>query len=136
MNDMVAASLKGQPSPRRDVPMIVVKHRWMKNRNQSFGVTILSFNDEGIARVADVGNARLDVEGYVQHSKGLAKIVPPAVEVLTVPEPLPPVEKVEEKPVEDDLELLEVEKPPKPRPPQRKKPTTKKKKLPGKKGKK
>ena len=83
INDLVLASLEVRSNLWKDVPMIIIKHRWMKNRNKSFGTTNFSFDSDGIARVLDVGNARLDVEGYVRFSKGLAKVV-----VLTPPEPV------------------------------------------------
>jgi hypothetical protein len=55
--------------------MIVIKHRWMKNRNVTMGSTIISFNHEGIARIPHVGNAIVNVDIYVKNSKGLAEFV-------------------------------------------------------------
>lgn len=89
--------------------MIVVKHRWMKNRNQRFGNTNLSFNNEGIAHVADVGNARLDVEGYVRHSKGLAEIIDPtATKAPEPPKPPKPPKPLEPEPPKEEEAVVEI----------------------------
>jgi hypothetical protein len=145
LNDVISKSLEGRPDPWRSVPMIVVKHRWMKDRNHVCGTTVLSFDTEGIARVKDAGNARSDVEIYVRHSKGLAEIGDPAPAAPEpapkapepppepAPKPEPPKEvKVEEKPPEVEPEPepeeeappfhLEVEKPTPKKPASRKPP--------------
>lgn len=87
-----------QPKPRElqeqlEVPMIVVKHRWKKNRNDVAGSVVLGFNDEGIAKVPNMGNNRTAVETYCRFSKGLAKIVDPEV----VEKPVAPKKKAPEE---------------------------------------
>jgi hypothetical protein len=87
-----------EKDPWKDMPMITLKHRWMRNRNLVAGNTVVSFNQDGIAKVRDVGNARLDVDKLVQHFGGLISIVgdenerpQPATEpekVLTPPAPV------------------------------------------------
>jgi hypothetical protein len=69
-----------QPKPRElqpqvEVPMILVKHRWKRNRSDVSGSVVLGFDKNGIAKVPDVGNNRPAVETYCRHSKGLAEIV-------------------------------------------------------------
>jgi len=88
-----------EKDPWKDMPMITLKHRWMKSRNLVAGVTVVSFNHEGIAKVQDRGNARLDVDSLVQHAGGLIEILdedaasqplPEPAKVLTPPAPAKP----------------------------------------------
>lgn len=88
-----------EKDPWKDVPMIILKHRWMKNRNLVAGVTTVSFNHEGIAKVRDVGNARLDVEQLLRQYPGLIEVVGEQSEApQTPPEPVkaPPAAKAVE----------------------------------------
>ena len=89
-----------QPKPRElqpqlEVPMIIVKHRWKRQRNEVSGSVVLGFNDKGIARVPDVGNNRVAVETYCRFSKGLAQVVTAEPKVIEM-EAAPP-ETSEEK---------------------------------------
>lgn len=85
--------------------MILVKHRWLKNRNIVAGSVVISFDTDGVAKVPDVGGNRNAVEIYCRFSKGLAKIVEPAKEeVQEAPVVGEKVEKKAEKPAEKPIE--------------------------------
>jgi len=92
--------------------MIKVKHRWMVNRNVVADSIVLSFNQDGIAYVPDVGSNRGMVEFYVRHSKGLAEIIEEekVVErVAAIPEKKEKA-SIPEKKVEKKEEVKEEEK--------------------------
>jgi hypothetical protein len=121
LSRVAGASLIARSDPWKDVPMIVVKHRWMKNRNVTIGSTIISFNNEGLAHVRHVGNAIINVEIYVRNSKGLAEIVEdprkpapvPKVSTPIVSTPAPVVPPVSEPEFEVREEVGAKEKKPK-----------------------
>lgn len=75
--------------------MILIQHKWMKNRNLLSNRTVLSFDDQGIARVKKIGYAMEDIEAIIKRFPGQISIVneiksEPVVEVKI---------KAEEKPV-------------------------------------
>lgn len=117
-NIMKVAGQTSPSDPWKDMPMITLKHRWMRNRNLVAGVTTFSFDGEGIAKVRDVGNARLDVEQLVKHSKGLVTVVDteapkaaePAAKAPVVPDPPAEPPKKAEAP-EPTVEVVEDEEP-------------------------
>jgi hypothetical protein len=55
--------------------MIVVKHRWKKNRSEQIGDLVLMFGEDSIARVPDQGNNRVTVDLAVKFGKGLLEVV-------------------------------------------------------------
>ena len=84
-----------QANPRElqeqvEVPMILVKHRWKRNRNDVVGSVSLGFDDSGLARVPDVGHNRRSVEVYCKYSKGLAQIVADEEPKVDPPKPAAP----------------------------------------------
>jgi len=101
--------------PWEAVPMILVKHRWMRGRSTVANCTILAFEMDGIARVRDAGNARTDVENYVRTSRGVAEILTitdPAVRVedpMTVAPPTPVVQSLDVQEPEESQEVAEDE---------------------------
>lgn len=74
-SESMAKMLKEEPKKVSKAPMIIVKHRWKKNRLEVSGSTVIAFNEAGIASIPDVGNARLDAETFVRFSRNLAEIV-------------------------------------------------------------
>lgn len=76
LTDLYRSSMERDSQAQGSVPMITLKHRWMKNRTVVVGNTVIPFDSESLARVPDLANARLDCEAYVRSSKGLAEILP------------------------------------------------------------
>jgi hypothetical protein len=87
--------------------MITVKHRWKRNKTDTCGNVIISFDKNGIAKVPHVGNNIIDVELYVQSSRNLAKIVSVGDVVMDseekVLEPKVVVKEPEVKKVSEDI---------------------------------
>jgi hypothetical protein len=84
-----------EPAKPSEPTMITVKHRWKRNKLETCGNVVLSFNDVGIAKVPNIGNNILDVELYIQSSRNLARIISVGDTILeTETEPV-----VEKKPV-------------------------------------
>ena len=87
-------------SHEKGMPMMKLKHRWMRNRNLVAGVTTVSFNDKGEALVSEIGNARLDCEQLCRQYPGLIEFVEPAIEEpVAAPVVEEPVKKAPEAPV-------------------------------------
>ena len=74
---LAQASMEDRVNPWEAMPMILIEHRWMKNRNVVVGSTVIAFDGQGIAKIRDAGNARYDCETYIRSARGLAKIVDP-----------------------------------------------------------
>jgi hypothetical protein len=55
--------------------MIVIRHRWKRNKVESVGSTIIAFDANGFARIPNVGNNILDVEKYVSRFSTLTSFV-------------------------------------------------------------
>ena len=90
-------------SHEEGMPMMTLKHQWMRNRNLVAGNTVVSLNDEGVAKVTEIGNARLDCEQLCRKYKGILTFVEPEASKVTEPEPEPEAPKtksVVEKAVE------------------------------------
>lgn len=89
--------------------MLLVKHRWMKNRNVLSGSLVITFNDQGVAKVPDVGNNRDHVDRFVRNSKGLVSWVEERKpEVVEPPKAkVEPKAKVVEAKVEEKIEKVE-----------------------------
>lgn len=60
---------------KSEVPMIKLKHRWLKNRNVSYSGMIISFDNDGVAEIPNLGNNILAMEGYVRSARGLVEII-------------------------------------------------------------
>ena len=75
INDVFRSSMKGPPIQEEDVPMMVLRHRWLRGRNLVVGATVISFDIKGIARVPDLAHARLDCISLVRISRGLVEFV-------------------------------------------------------------
>lgn len=60
-----------EPSKIPESPMIVLQHRWKRNRTDVVGTTVVAFNGIGEARVPFVGHVMADVEALVRASRGL-----------------------------------------------------------------
>lgn len=86
-NKVLENSLSPTKLSQKEVPMILLKHRWMKNRNLVAGTTTVSFNNEGIAKVKDEGNARLDVQQLLKRFSGLLEVVKVEEASTTPPTP-------------------------------------------------
>jgi len=56
---------------QKEMPMITLKHRWMRNRNLVVGVTVFPFNDEGVAKIPNIANSSLDAAALIKRSNGL-----------------------------------------------------------------
>lgn len=84
-----------------EVPMICVKHRWMKNRNLVQGTVIFSFDKEGMARIPDQGDNRRTVDFIVAGSRGLMRLweKEKTVETTPVSPPKQPAPLLKPKPV-------------------------------------
>jgi hypothetical protein len=85
----------------QEVPVVQVKHRWMKNRNLVSNRTVLSFDDCGIAKMARLGSVLEDIGALMKRFPGQ----------MTICRDEEKVEKVEEKPVvvEERVEEVKVE---------------------------
>lgn len=86
-NKVLENSLSPNKLSQKEVPMILLKHRWMKNRNLVAGTTTVSFNNEGIAKVKDEGNARLDVQQLLRRFSGLLDVVEAEEASVALPTP-------------------------------------------------
>ena len=89
LGNLIKNSKEQADSKQENVPMITLKHRWMKRRTLVSRNTAVPFNEDGIAKIPDVANARIDCEILVKNSHGLisffkeddqAKVAPSVIE--------------------------------------------------------
>lgn len=80
--------MENEPSKPPELAMVIVKHRWKRNRSEVVGDTVFSFNELGEARVPFMGHVLVDVEALVKASHGLVeyKIEQPVVAPVEAPE--------------------------------------------------
>jgi hypothetical protein len=60
-----------EPSKIPESPMIVLQHKWKRNRTDVVGTTVFTFSEVGEAKVPFVGHVMVDVEAFVRASRGL-----------------------------------------------------------------
>ena len=92
---------------KKEMPMLIIKHRWLKNKNEVVGSTVMSFNKEGVAKIEDIGNAKIDVGIYIDNSRGLAEFVEVKDGSLIITEGVPV--SIQLPPTEETVEIPKVE---------------------------
>ena len=87
---------------KEESKVILVKHRWMKNRNLVSNNTVLSFGSDGIAKVNGLGYMMNDIEAIMKRHPGQITIVQDEKPVVieNIDEPV----LQERKPIEDVVE--------------------------------
>lgn len=102
MGDML--KMENEPAKTPEPTMVVVSHRWKRNKNEVVGSTVFAFNEIGEARVPFVGHVMVDVEALVLAGRGLVTY---RVEAPSAPTPEPTPVPVETAPVLEPVTVPE-----------------------------